>query len=186
MPSRRHVLGVALLAVVLLPTVLGTVAPFVVPAAARPPPEPLCGTCTLDEDTYGIGTVRVDHADSSLAVELLANGSSRWTERVELTDGADELAAKETVRAAVLDRAFHRHVVDERVGTRARVVNDTLVTTYRVRGLGTCSAGVLTVDLFDRTDREAGVFVGANRATLVGLPGFLAGRRLAPAPTERA
>ena len=164
MPSRRRLLGLLALALVVLSAVA--------PAVARPPPEPLCGTCTMGQDADGVYGVGVDPANSSLTVELFANGSSRWTERVELTRGADELAANDTFRADLVEGALRWHAAEEHVDTQSRVESDTLVTTYRVPAVATRSAGVLTVDLFDRTDREAWVYVGAARATLVAPDGY--------------
>ncbi|MFC5972497.1 hypothetical protein ACFPYI_14250 [Halomarina salina] len=165
MPSRRRLLGLLVVVLVALPVVA--------PAVARPPPEPLCGTCTMGQDGDGVHGVAVDPATSSVTVESFANGSSRWTERVELRYGADDLAANDTFRAEVVEGALHRHAAGEnRIDTRSRVENDTLVTTYRVPNLATRSAGVLTVDLFDRTDRESWAYVGAARATLVAPEGY--------------
>ncbi|MFD1514749.1 hypothetical protein [Halomarina rubra] len=166
MPSRRHVLAVLVAALLLVPVVGAVV--------AAPPPESLCGTCGLSEDHYDDGSVVVDPTNSSVEVELFENGSSRWTERVRVVGGAEGLTTNATLRSETVERAFHRHVVDddERVDTRLRVEGETLVTTYRVPGLGAQSMGVLTVGEFHRTGNEPSVYVGAARATLVAPEGY--------------
>jgi len=177
MPSHRHVLAVLVVALL--------VAPAVGSVVARPPPEALCGTCSLGEEEHWSGSsVDVDAANSSLSVELFENGSSYWTERVRVARGADELAANESFRTEVLDRAFHRHAVDDadRTDVRTRVENRTLVTTYRVPAFGHRSLGVLVVDEFDRTTRDSWVYVGAGRVTLSAPDGH----RLVDGPAEPA
>jgi hypothetical protein len=163
MVSRRTLL--AALAAALL------VLPLVAPAVARPPPEPLCGTCyahSADDD------VQFNGNDSGVTVELFANGSSRWTERVAVRRGADRLAANETLRRSLVERTLRRHVVDDerRTDVHTEVRNGALVTTYRVPDLGSWSLGVLTVDEFDDADRRTGVYTGAARAVVVGPEGF--------------
>jgi hypothetical protein len=167
MASRRHLL--AALAAALL------VLPLVAPAVAAPPPEPLCGTCSLVDGEHDADGVRFG-GDTSVTVELFANGSSRWTERVAVRRGAGRLAANDTLRRALVERAFdddYHAARHRRTATDSRVGDGSLVTTYRVPDLATRSMGVLVVDDdFGRAGYRNYVYLGAARATVVAPEGY--------------
>lgn len=122
-PSTRRAL--ALLAL-LLAAVLASGA---APADARAPPWPVCGLCDGDTlaDAAAERGVDVETGGSTLDVRAFENASTRWTARVDLTDGADAMA-NDSFRRGVVST-----VVDRRGDARAvssRMDGDTLVVDY--------------------------------------------------------
>lgn len=98
------------------------------PATARAPPYPVCGLRSgdalaeaADDRGVAVGTGR-----STLDVRAFANASTRWTVRLDLTDGADALG-NDTLRRAVVGAA----APDSYAGVSGRVDGGTLVVSYR-------------------------------------------------------
>lgn len=115
-------------AVVLLLVAAAATACVAGPATARAPPYPVCGPCSgdtladaADDRGVALGTGR-----STLDVRVFANATTRWTVRLDLTDGADAMR-NDTLRRAVVGAA----VPDSYAGVSSRVDGGTLVVTYR-------------------------------------------------------
>ena len=154
-----------------------------VPAAvdARAPPQAACGVCTdaLDDAAAERG-VALERATSTLTIDVAENGSTRWTARVVLADGADALR-NDSLREAVVADARHRVVADAD-SVASRVDGDTLVVTYRLDDATERHAGVLLFTAF-RADGPVvpfamggpgPVYLGADELTLRGPDGYVA------------
>ncbi|WP_313691412.1 hypothetical protein [Halorarum halobium] len=148
-----------------------------VPAAvdARGPPRPACGVCTdALEDAAADRDVAVERADSELTVRVAENGSSRWTARVTLSEGAAALE-NDSLREAVVADARHRAVTDPESVT-SRMEGDTLVVSYRTDAATRCEAGVVLFTAFRATGPsmpfamggEGPAYLGAEELTLRG------------------
>ncbi|GGL61554.1 hypothetical protein [Halocalculus aciditolerans] len=139
----------ALLALLVVTASVGLGVVAVDSATARAPPQAACGVCTdaLDDAAADHG-VTVERGTSVMHVHVYANGSSRWTATVQLTDGAAALAANDTLRRAVVDTARHRVIVDDPVHLQSRVVDDSLRVTYLARNTSHTRLGVVRFDAF--------------------------------------
>lgn len=130
-PFARH--AAVLLAAAL---VLSSVA--AAPATARAPPWPVCGPCADGALAAAAADRGVDvtTGDATLDVQVFANGSTRWTARIELTDGAEAMANDSLRRAVVAGtvRADYRDL-------STRMGGGTLVVTYRRPDAAERSAG---------------------------------------------
>ena len=163
MVARRHVL--VLLAVVALSL------PAVTPATSSAPPETLCSVCSGELESVAEDRgVALDAAESRLTIRIADDGSSRWTARVRLREGADELRGDGALRRSLVAETTARHVVDERRNLTTAVEGETFVVRYRGPDGGYRSAGVFVFDLLAREPNRAGVTGGADRVVLRAPP----------------
>lgn len=127
-------------AAVLLAAVLVLSSAAAVPAVARAPPWPVCGPCA-DGALAAAAADRgasVETDRSTLDVRVFANGSTRWTARVDLTDGAEAMA-NDSLRRGVVDATIRTDYRDR----STRMEGGTLVVTYRRPDAAERSAGAV-------------------------------------------
>lgn len=122
-----------------------------------PPPERLCGICTdeLGESAEDNG-VSAYGEQSSLHVQVFENGSSLWTERVQIQDApAARLRNNSTLRDSIVaDARNYRHTLVDTDSFTTAVEGDDLIARYRVDNVTT--QGLNGVVLFDYLHREPG------------------------------
>ncbi|WP_435126458.1 hypothetical protein [Halobaculum sp. D14] len=174
MPSNgaRTVGSVALVALLLVVAAAST------PAAARAPPQPACDVCgerlTATAAEHGVD-VAVGHA--AVTVQVYENASTRWTARVELTDGADALR-NDTVRGAVIEDVVGYRV--DRFAVSSRMDGETLVVTYLRRDAAVRSAGAVVFTAFHASSPpplamggEGTVYPGADELVVHAPDGYV-------------
>lgn len=166
MSALRHVLVALVVTTLVVPaTVLG---PTTAPADAAAPPETLCSVCSADFDAIAEDhDVDLATGGSALTIDVDEDGSSQWTARIEITDGADELRGDETLQRALVETPDERHVVDERRNLTTRVEDSAFVLSYEGPTVGYRSAGTFVFDLLTREPNRAGVYGGADRVVLL-------------------
>ncbi|MFB6114182.1 MAG: hypothetical protein ABEJ58_08810 [Halodesulfurarchaeum sp.] len=151
---------------------------YVTPAAAKAPPEPVCGVCTNAlEDAAREHGVTLDRGESTMTVRLSENGSATFVAHVELTTGADRLR-NDTLREAIV-RDVSYVLVENRRQLRTAVTNTTLIVRYRSDDVAHTTAGVVRFDGFQTRDPpplasggEGSPYPGADRLTLRAPTGF--------------
>jgi hypothetical protein len=147
------------------------------PAAARAPPTPVCGVCTgalvAAADERGVA---VDTAESALAIDVRADGTTRWTARVRLSTGADALRNDSLRRAVVADA---RSRVVEPTGVDSRVAGLTLVVVYLADGATAGGGAVAYTGLRPAgappfaTGGEGARYLGADELVIRGPDGYV-------------
>ena len=167
-------------ALLLTIAVLGTLAtPVAVPAAAKAPPEPVCGVCTNAlESAANERGVDLERGQSSMVVELAESGRASLTANVEIQSGAAALR-NDTLRTAIV-RDVSYVVVKERLDLRTAMNGDVLVVRYAAADLAHQTLGVLQFDAFQTRGAplfaiggEGSPYPGADELTLRGPPGYL-------------
>ncbi|MFB9825285.1 hypothetical protein [Halobaculum roseum] len=139
--------------------------------AARAPPEPACGVCVDGAladaaDRHGVA-VAVERA--TLDVHVSDDGSTRWTARLDLSDGTDALR-NDSLRAAIVDAATASDGGDR----TSRMDGDTLVVEHRRGDAAEREAGAVLFTAFDARDPvlpfvmggEGTVYPGADALVL--------------------
>jgi len=162
----------AILLATLLVATAAITAVATVPAAAREPPQPVCGVCVAFAEPQTVDGARIDAANSTMTIHVYENGSSRWTARVQLARGSDALR-NETLRTRVLD-AVRLGVLEDPAARHSDVDGDTLVVSYRVPRAAHRTIGVLRFDAFYAAGApplmmggEGAPYPGADRLVLV-------------------
>jgi len=170
MPSTRLLAGVA---IALLAA--AAVVPALVPVAAgSSPPRAVCGICDGEFERIAADAgypLDVEHAGVTVAVG--ANGTGRWTIRLETTDGAAAVAADPSGFAALLDEHYagYRTLVDDPRDLRVAVDGSTVVVRFSVSGMAHRTAGVFLVDYFHGGAADVSYRMAADRLTVRGPPG---------------
>ena len=146
-------------------------------AVASSPPTALCGICG-DEGSRGSPGL-IEHpalenatsGDSSVTVQVWENGSSRWTERLELDQRtAETLVTNPSLRRQAIEDSFGRYVLNEPATFESSIENRTLQVRYRVADSG--HQGVEGVLLFDQFHLSAPWYdANADRVVIRGPPG---------------
>lgn len=151
---------------------LVAVALLTVTVTASAPPQRLCGTCG-DGPIDGPDTeYRLERdAPAAVTVQVYANGSSRWSERVTFErDSARRLEANATLRERFVRDAFERHAYNDPEQFETSVDGRTLVTRYWVPDAA--HTGVGGVLLFDHLYRPGWYIVlDADVMRIRGPPG---------------
>jgi hypothetical protein len=167
-------------ALLLAVAILGSLATpaAVAPAAAKAPPEPVCGVCTTAlESAASERGLDLERGQSSMVVDLAASGQASLTARIEITSGASTLR-NATLRTAIV-RDVSYVLVEERLDLRTAMDGDVLVVRYGAADLAHRTLGVLQFDAFHTTGAppfavggEGSPFPGADELTLRAPPGY--------------
>ena len=113
--------------------VVVTILAGVVVGTSGPAPTKLCGICEYDDYALGEESREIELGNSSVAVDVYRNGSSRWTERVELdSHSARVFEANREERQRFVRRANDRNVVHDPEQFQTSVADQTLVVRYWV------------------------------------------------------
>ncbi|WP_435097199.1 hypothetical protein [Halarchaeum sp. P4] len=143
----------ALLWCVLLVAGLGVAA---APAAAADQPDPVSGFAGgFEGGTYRPGNY--SYAGSavtnvSVDVAVYANGTSVWTERATLVNDETATVFRENpgVYETIVQQRFDRRLGHDTHDLSSRVVNDTVVATYRIDDAASRTRGAVLFAPFDR------------------------------------
>lgn len=144
-------------------------------ADARAPPTPVCGVCSVDTTVDG---THVAAGESELTVQIHENGSTTWVATVELADGANALAANDSLRRAVVDEGTGWSIAEPE-SVRSRVDGETLTVRYRDSEAAAAAAGaVVFTPLTPESPNapfvsggEGPRYLGVDRFTLRAPPG---------------
>lgn len=143
-------------------------------ATAVPPQTSLCPVCDPHLETAASSRgVPVTTGESRLQIALDESGDSRWTARVELTEGAPRLRANpEVTRRLVRSELSDSRLLESPRNVSADVEGQSLVVRFDEPGLARRGlGGVLVLDRL-YTLPSPGVFANANRVTISGPDGY--------------
>lgn len=121
-----------------------------VPAAARAPPQPVCGVCTqaLDEAAADRG-VDLERGTSRMGIRIHTNGTATYTAQVSLRRGAERLQNTTLRNAIVRDVSYT--IAEPRREVQTHVDGKTLVVRYHAP-VSQRPLGVIAYDGFETTD----------------------------------
>ncbi|PSQ21739.1 hypothetical protein BRD04_06025 [Halobacteriales archaeon QS_9_67_17] len=155
--------------VALLAALLLAATAVVVPATASPQPTAVCRYCGGFDAAAADNGANVTLTESTVDVQVHANGSATWTVRSDLDsakpfrENPDALDA--TVRQ-LTDESFG--LPEEPARVQHRLDGETVVITVQTPDAAERRAGVLVVDLLHDKGRELWYVVNADRFTIHG------------------
>ncbi|WP_267642961.1 hypothetical protein [Haloarchaeobius amylolyticus] len=151
--------------------------PALAPASAgAPPPEGVCGVCgpAFERAAEDAG-VNASVGESELAVQVAADGDSRWTAVVDLDPAAaDRFAANQSLLDRVVRETFdsYRTVVDDPRNLSTRLDGRTLTVAWTVPDAAHRRTGdVLLFDVFTQDQGEGEAYVDSDSLAVRGPEG---------------
>jgi hypothetical protein len=158
--------------VALLAALLLTATAVVIPATASPQPTPVCRYCGTFDEAAADNGANVTLTESTVDVQVHANGSATWTVRNDLDSAKpfrENPAALDATVRQLTDEGFG--LPEEPARVQHRLDGETVVITVQTPDAAERRAGVLVVDLLHDEGREPWHVVNADRFTIHGPAG---------------
>lgn len=163
----------ALYAVLAITAALLVVATLVPAGSTAPPPEGVCGICGPEfERAAADNGVNATVTESSLTVEITADGDSHWTATATLNRGAtDQFAENRTLLYRTVNQSYgsYRTVVDEPANLSVALAGRTVTATFTVAdATHRYPGGVVLFDGFARYPPHGAPYINADTLTVEG------------------